>query len=195
SDLSHMLAMDAGGRRIFVTNIVDGTLSEIDPIRGALVRTIEVAPMIEGLTITPDGSQVWVGSNEARTVSVVDAGSGEILETFAGFGFPYRMAVTPDNRLAVLVDPASSEIRVVDVASRAELGRIAVSPDGVVESAEFPGSASPEGIAMGRDSRYAYVSLQGRNEAAAIDLTTLEIVTTYPTGVWPDGIGYSPHRR
>ncbi|MDH3734805.1 MAG: hypothetical protein OEU54_14855, partial [Gemmatimonadota bacterium] len=41
---SHMLAMDAGGRRIFVTNIVDGTLSEIDPIRGALVRTIEVAP-------------------------------------------------------------------------------------------------------------------------------------------------------
>jgi len=192
---SHMLTMDASGRRIFTTNIVDGTLSEIDPGGSRFVRTIEVAPMIEGLTITPDGSQVWVGSNEARTVSVVDAVSGEILETFVGFGFPYRMGVTPDNRLAVLVDPAKSEIRVVDVASREEIGRIAVPSDGVVGGAEFPGSASPEGIAMGRGSRYAYVSLQGRNEAAAIDLTTLEIVATYPTGTWPDGIGYSPHRR
>ena len=61
--------MDASGRRIFTTNIVDGTLSEIDPGGSRFVRTIEVAPMIEGLTITPDGSQIWVGSNEARTVS------------------------------------------------------------------------------------------------------------------------------
>lgn len=192
---SHMLTLDAAGRRIFTTNIVDGTLSEIDPQSSRFIRTIEVAPMIEGLTITPDGRQVWVGSNEARTVSVVDTGSGEVIETFEGFGFPYRMGVTPDNRLAVLVDPANSEIRVIDVASRRELGRIAVPSEGVAENAEFPGSASPEGIAMGRTSRYAFVSLQGRNEAAAIDLTTLEIVATYPTGIWPDGIGYSPYRR
>ena len=192
---SHMLAADALGRRIFTTNIRDGTISELDPVERIHVRTLHVAPIVEGLTVSPDGSQVWVGSNQARTVSVVDTGTGRVIDVLEGFGFPYRMAITPDGRTVVLVDPGNGEIRIVDTQTRDERHRIHVPGEGTVESAEFPGSASPEGIAMSRDGRHAYVSLQGRNQVAAIDVPTGTIVAIWDTGVWPDGIGFSPYAR
>ncbi len=192
---SHMLTADARGERIFTTNIRDGTISELDVVNRVHVRTLEVAPFVEGLTVSPDGRQVWVGSNREKTVSVVDVEAGRVVDVLDGFGFPYRMAITPDGATAVLADPANGEIRIVDTATRREIHRIRVSAEGLAESAEFPGSASPEGIAMSRDGRRAFVSLQGRNQVAALDLASGSIVTTWDTGVWPDGIGFAPPIR
>ncbi len=189
---SHMLAADARGARIFTTNIRDGTISELDVLKGVHVRVIEVAPVVEGLAVSPDGSQVWVGSNRDKTVSVVDVEAGHVVDVLEGFGFPYRMAITPDGATAVLADPANGEIRIVDTATRRELHRVLVPAEGLVGSTEFPGSASPEGIAMSRDGGRAFVSLQGRNQVAALDLASGSVVATWDTGVWPDGIGYSP---
>lgn len=192
---SHMLALTGDGRRVYVSNIVDGTITEIDLELGKPLRQVPIADFVEGITVNPDGALVWIGSNKDKTVSVFDPESGTIVATLDGFGFPYRMAVTPDSRTAVLSDPASGEIRIVDVATREERHRIVVPKDGVLPSAEIPGSPAPEGIALSRDNRMAYVSLQGMNQAAAIDLDSGSIVALFDTGGWPDGIGYSPLTR
>ncbi len=192
---AHMLAMTGDGRRVYVSNIVDGTITEIDLELGEPLRQVPIADFVEGITVNPDGALVWIGSNKDKTVSVFDPESGTIVATLDGFGFPYRMAVTPDSRTAVLSDPASGEIRIVDVATRKERHRIVVPKDGVLPSAEIPGSPAPEGIALSRDNRMAYVSLQGKNQAAAIDLDSGSIVALFDTGGWPDGIGYSPLTR
>jgi len=189
---SHMLAADARGERVFTTNIRDGTISELDLVNREHVRVLEVAPIVEGLTVSPDGSQVWVGSNQAKTVSVVDVAAGRVIDVLEGFGFPYRMAITPDGATAVLADPANGEIRIVDTATRREIHRVLVPAEGLAGSTEFPGSSSPEGIAMSRDGRWAFVSLQGRNQVAAVDVAAGSVVATWDTGVWPDGIGFSP---
>jgi DNA-binding beta-propeller fold protein YncE len=55
-----------------------------------------------------------------------------------------------------------------------------------------PGSASPEGVAVSRDGRWAFVTLQGRNRMVTIDLGKGTIVGWAATGNWSDGIGYSP---
>ena len=192
---SHMLAMTADGSRVYTTNVVDGTITEIDVRGGAPIRQVPIADFVEGIAVNPDGALVWIGSNKEKTVSVFDAESGSVIATLDGFGFPYRMAVTPDSRTAILSDPAAGEIRIVDVASREERHRVMVPRDEILPSAEIPGSPAPEGIALSRDNRMAYVSLQGRNQAAAIDLASGDIVALYPTGGWPDGIGYSPLTR
>jgi len=192
---SHMLAMDAKGERIYTTNIVEGSITEIDVAAREPVRTMEIAPYVEGIAVNPDGALLWIGSNQDKTVNVFDPELGKIVATLEGFGFPYRMAVTPDSRTAVLSDPASGEIRIIDVATRAERHRVVVPKEGVLDSAEIPDSPAPEGIALSRDNRLAYVSLQGKNQAAAVDLETGVITAVFPTGGWPDGIGYSPIRR
>lgn len=189
---SHMLASDPTGRRMFTTNIVDGTITEFDGVNRKRGRVMKVAPMVEGIAVSPDGKRAWVGSNANKAVYVVNTLSGATEATYADFGFPYRMAVMPNGKYALLCDPGKSQVRVIDALTLELIKIIPIGAEGAVVSSEFPGSASPEGLIITPDSRFAYVSLQGLNQVASIDLTTLEIVGRFQAGVWPDGIGYSP---
>lgn len=189
--LSHMLAVTPDGQHAFTTNVADGTLSELDLVTRAFRRTIRVAPSIEGLAVSPSGDEVWVGSNKAKTVSIVRTDSGIVADTIGGFGLPYRMAVTRDGNTAIVTDPAAATVRFFDTKTRAELGRVTFPADSLVATAEVPGSPCPEGIIVTPDSRTAFVTLQGRNRVVAIDVATRTVLATMPTGVWSDGIGYS----
>jgi len=189
---SHMLASSSDGTRMFTTNIVDGTITEFNGVSRTRGRVLEVAPMIEGIAMSSDGTRAWIGSNAERSVHVLDVDSGEIEATYTDFGFPYRMAVMPNGRFALLSDPGKGEVRVIDAQSLQHVTTIPISGENALPTAEIPGSSAPEGLIITPDSRYAYVSLQGLNQVAAIDLDFLEIVGRFDTGVWPDGIGYSP---
>ena len=188
---SHMQATTADGKRMFVSNVGDGTLSELDIAGRAYVRTLPLAPRVEGLAVTPRGELVFAGRPAARTVSVFDTRTGAIERTYEGFGFPYRMAVTNDGKLAFICDPPQSKIRVVDVATLAELAPIDVPLEGVQATAEFAGQAAPEGLIMGRDGRTFYVALQGSSRVAEVDIASRKITGYMSTGAAPDGIGQS----
>lgn len=189
---SHMLALTADGTRLYTSNVAAGSVTEQDvPARGAL-RTIAVAPAVEGIAVTPAGDEVWVGSNKRRTVSIIGVRGGVVTDTIGGFGMPYRLAITPDGRTAVITDPPRSEVRIVDVATRRPRATVAIPAEGVAATAEFAGSASPEGVAIARDGRTAYVALQGANRVAVIDLASGRLVKALAAGAGPDGIGYSP---
>ena len=108
---SHMLAASLSGEKMFTTNIVDGTVTELDGLSRTRGRVIEVAPRIEGIALSPDGDRAWIGSNANKSVYVLDVESGSIEKEFTDFGFPYRMAVSADNAIALLCDPGKSEIR------------------------------------------------------------------------------------
>lgn len=189
---SHMVALTADGARAWTANIADGTISGID-VRGSdSARVIRVGRQPEGIAVTPDGAQVWVGSNRDSVVMVIDTRSGIAIDTLRGFGMPYRIAVSPNARHVVISDPMKAEVRVVSATDRLARFTIAVPADSLVATAEVPGSPSPEGVAISRDSRWAFVTLQGRNRVITLDLERGRIVRYAPTGVWSDGVGYSP---
>ena len=189
---SHMVALTADGKRAFTANIADGTVSSIDITGRDSTATIRVGRQPEGITVTPDGRYVWVGSNQDSTVTVVDTRTRAAVDTLRGFGMPYRIAVSPDSRLVVISDPVKAEVRIVNAADRKTKFTIAVPKDSLVATAEVPGSPSPEGVAISRDSRWAFVTLQGRNRVITIDLGRGVITAYAPTGTWSDGIGFSP---
>ncbi len=189
---SHMLALPVAGDRVFTTNVRDGTVSSIPLTGDGETLSRFVAPIVEGIAVSPDGSRLWVGSNREGTVTILAGDELTALDTLSGFGFPYRMAVTPDGATAVISDPRKGEVRVVDAATFEERARIRFPGGQILESAEFEGSPSPEGLAIHPGSRLGFVTLQGRNEVAAIDLSSHEVLWTSPTGSWPDGIGVSP---
>jgi YVTN family beta-propeller protein len=192
SRASHMVAMSANGERLATANIADGTIALISVWTPEATRLVHVAAQPEGIAITPSGSAVWVGSNRDSVVLVVDADRGAVVDTLRGFGLPYRLAISPDARVAVITDPAKANVRIFDVASRRERFTIPIARDSLVPTAEIPGSPSPEGVTISRDSRWAFVTLQGRNRVATIDLERGAIVSTALTGTWSDGVGYSP---
>ncbi len=84
------------------------------------------------------------------------------------------------------------EVRAFDAASRRPRWTLVVPRDSLVATAEVPGSPSPEGVAISRDARWVFVTLQGRNRLATIDLAQGRIARLSPTGTWSDGVAYSP---
>lgn len=189
--VSHMLALAPSGERLFTTNVPDGTVSRVNLLTRQTEQVMPVAKFVEGIAVGADGKTVWVGSNGDSITVVINGMTGAVIDTLRGFGMPYRLGVSPDGRHAVIADPIRGEIRLFDAATRRQRHVIAVPKDSVVATAEVPGSPSPEGVAMSPDSRWAFVTLQGRNRVALVDLERGVIAGLAPTGVWSDGVAYS----
>ena len=191
---SHMLAIPANGRRIFTANVPEGSVSELDVESGRALRTLRVAPMTEGIAVTPDGSQIWVGSNEQGTVTVLDARTGQPLDTLASPGMPYRVSVSPDGRRAVVSNPQTSEVQIWDVATRQLLATVRIPADPARVKPNAGGSAGPVGGVVSPDGRTAYITLQGTDQVAIVDLDAARVTGFLETGEGPDGIGLAVRR-
>ncbi|MGB5303602.1 MAG: hypothetical protein WBP17_10655, partial [Gemmatimonadota bacterium] len=123
-DVSHMLAIPGSADLIYTSDIRDATVTEIEVARGASIRKFKVPVTPEAVGVTPDGSEVWVGSNDLGVVSVVDTESGEVTQALEGFGWPYRIVFSEDGETALLPDLRGNELRIVDVESRSDRARV-----------------------------------------------------------------------
>jgi len=176
---SHMLGLTADRSRIFTGNIGSNTVSELNVATGEPVRTFQVPAQPEAINVTPDGTEVWVGSNATGRVSVVNPRTGEVSTAAEGFGWPYRVCYTPDVRTVLMPDLRNEQLRFIDRASRAELGRI-----------DFTGGG-PQGIIITPDGRYAFLSLSTQARVAIIDIAARSVTGYLPAGETPDGVVYS----
>lgn len=190
---SHMVTVQRDGRRAWTSNIADGTVTEFDVDTRTAKRTFAVAANVEGISATPGGVQVWVGSNTAKSVTVVNGADAKILGTITGFGQPYRVGVSRTGRVALVSDPPSNRIWIYDVGTRKELAQIDLAGQTGVGSPAA--QAGPEGITFDPIADYAYVTLHGTNQVVAIDLRSRKVMGFGSVGAGPDGIGFSPYVR
>ncbi len=175
-----MLALVGDGSVVYTSNLRDDTISEMDVATGAMKRVINTPPQPEAIGVTPSGSEVWVGSNTDGTFTVIDAASGTTRGTIDGFGFPYRVLFTPDERLAIMPDYRGNQLRIVDRQTLEEMKRF-----------DFPGGG-PMGVTLSGDAKTLYLALNSVGQVVAIDLESLEEVRRYDVGATPDGIGWAP---
>ena len=196
---AHMVAARRDGRRAWTANIQDGTVTEYDLDTRRTGRTYPAAPMDEGIAVTPGGVQVWVGSNTARTVTVLDAEGGAPVDTLTGFGMPYRIGIARSGTVAIINDPVNNRIWLYEVDSRKQLAEIDLATvEGVkAPAAGAPGSAGagPEGVTFDPIANVAYVTLNRTNQVVAVDLRELKVIGFGAVGARPDGVAYSQYVR
>ncbi len=177
---SHMLAMIETGATIYTSNMGDNSVAELDVATARRLRTFAVPARPEALTVTRDGSEVWVGSNETGTVNVVNTRTGETERALDGLSWPYRILIAPDNALVLIPDLNQNVLRFVDRASRRELARL-----------DFAG-AGTQGITLNADATLAFLSLNREDRVAVIDLRSRQVIRHIGTGGGPDGIVFTP---
>jgi YVTN family beta-propeller protein len=183
---THMVVLVPDGRTAFTTNIVSGTVSEIDVPGRRQARVIPVGTQIEGIAVTPDGKEVWVGGRQTPRVYVIDTERDTVVAALDGFELPYRLAITPDGKTAVVTDPGSERIHLMDVATRTRRAVIQVPP---MDHAGPNGTAaSPQGVTISRDGKLAYVTLKAAGQVAVIDIAAAKIVRTITVGGGSDGV-------
>jgi DNA-binding beta-propeller fold protein YncE len=170
---SHMIAVPADKKLGYTANIVDNNVSEVDLVAGRFVRTFAVPPRPEGIAVTPDGSEVWVGSNQTGAVTVISTKSGQTTHTINGAAFPYRLGASPDGSTMAIVDATANKVHFADVASHAITGTISL--------------AEPRGVIIGPDNKTAYVTLGG-GSVEIVDIPALSVVRSIPVQASPDGV-------
>jgi YVTN family beta-propeller protein len=178
---SHMVAVTADGKRGFTSNIGAGSVTEVDIPGKATVRTIAVAPRVEGIAVTPDGGAVWAGSNTNGTVSIIDTKTGTIAETLSGFKLPYRLAMSHDGKTAIICDPQGDALHVADVAQRKVIWKL-------------EGIGSPRGVNIAPDGKSAFVTLAADDTMGVIDMEARKLTRKVKVEKSPDGVWYGPSR-
>lgn len=180
ADGSHMVAATADGTTLWTGDIGSNTITELDRATLARVRSIPAPAQPEAVNVTPDGGRVFAGSNATGLVTAFDTRDGSSVTVAEGFGWPYRMFLTPEAGQLIVPDLRGEVVRFFDGASYLELGRI-----------PFPGEA-PQGLTLHPDGRHLFLSLSAAGRVAVVDIAERRVVGYLPAGAGPDGVAYSP---
>jgi DNA-binding beta-propeller fold protein YncE len=196
----HMLVLGKDGQKIFTANRGSASVAVVSPSaagappgpgpgprrgpgggprggpggRGPVIIPVMQGP--EGIDITPDGTQVWVGCRGA--ISIIDAAGDRVVGTLElGSGPINRIKFTPDGKRALATQMMGGPLIVLDVESRREIKRIDTGGGG-------------SSILVVPDGSRAYIGMTGEDKVAIVDLGKLEVVSELRTGEGPDGMAW-----
>jgi DNA-binding beta-propeller fold protein YncE len=178
---SHTLAVTADARLAFTANQGEGSLSRLDLAnRRFLSKHVVGRGETEGIAVTPDGGEVWMGFPDMDAVLIVDGRTGAVRDTLTGFESPERLAMSADGRYAAITDFEGEVVQVADVRARRVLGPIA--------------GLGGAGVAkILPDNRTAVVLLLDERVLAVADLVTRRVVARHPLGgPRPDAAAWGP---
>ena len=123
----------------------DNALAVVDTGSGKVLSTIPVtAP--DGIAILPDGSKVYVSSNDSGTVAVVDTASRRVSATIAVGAQPQGLVATSDGKYVIVAVQGDGEASIIDTAT-----------DSVVAHAAI---GKPHSAALNPDGSLAFVASQ-----------------------------------
>jgi YVTN family beta-propeller protein len=174
---SHLVLPSPDERTFYVTNTVSGSVSIIDRASGQ-VRSIAIGNGAEGLTVSPDGGELWIARRGDNVVTIISTASGAIIDSLKVTGDgPQRIQFTPDGREVWTSNVRSNTLSVIDATSRQVVATVTVGK-------------GPAGIVFSPDGRRGYFALSGDNAIAVIDVAKRAMIGTLATGVEPDGIAW-----
>ena len=175
---THLVVPSPDEKRFYITNTVSGSLTVIDRATGE-TKSIPIGAGAEGITVSPDGKEVWVAWRNDSKISVVSTATDAVVEVFsAGGEGPQRVQFTPNGSQVWSSNVRSNTLTVFDAKTRKLVGAVAVG-------------AGPAGIVFSPDGKRGYFALSGAGQIAVIDVAARKVERTITTGTEPDGIAWS----
>lgn len=159
---------------LFVLNSGDASISVLDAATRTETRRIQVLREVHHLVVTPDGRELVVGDSGGNELLFIDPASGEIRRR-ERISNPYHMEYSPDGRYLVVASLRRDQIDIYDAATLTLLQRFR-QPD------------KPSHVAFSPDSRWAFVTLQGTGQVAAVDMESRTTAWVQDVGPEPAGI-------
>ena len=163
----------AGGIAI-VLNSGDATLSVLDMAHETELRRVPVLREPHHVALSPDGSDLLVGDAGANEMLFLDPRTGDIRRRVP-MADPYHLAFSPNGKWLTVTGLARNQVDLYDAATMALAKR-------------FPLSSMPSHVTYAPDSSMAYVTLQGTNRLAAIDIRQQTVTWTAEVGATPAGV-------
>ena len=134
------------------------------------LSTIEVGAEPEGILAHPNGKTVYVTSEVANLVHVVDLDSHAIAKNVVVGNRPRRFALTPDGQELWVTNELSGSVSVLDASTYDILATLEFLPKGF-----RPEEVTPVGITMTADGKTAIIGLGRANHIVFVDVASRAI--------------------
>jgi len=195
-------AVDPRMHRIFVANLLSGTVSVVDGRSGRVARTVRVGAQPAAMAIDAQTGRVFVADGVAHTISILNIHSGIVLRTVLvdPISFPTALVVARAQRLVLMVDDHGA-VLALDAATGARRYRtmVAGTPSAIaVDERRGLVVLTGTGTSLSRLSRdlhlfgHGQLSWAGENEADGVSILSARdgrLLTTYRGSVTePDGV-------
>lgn len=171
------LTLSVDGKLAFEPEREQDTLTVLDWQSGKTLKTIafEDGSKPHMLTLSPDGTRLWVQERDAFKLSVYDSKTLERVARIPVGKTPAVTEFTPSGRYTLTTHIGESFVKVLDAVTLKEVKTIEVGRNPVNAIFESGG-------------RYAYVTNWGSNTVSVIDVKSWEVVKTIDVGTNPFGI-------
>ncbi len=175
----HVIA-DKEGKRAFVSNSEDDTVTVVDLATESVVGTIPTGNFPHGMRMNPAGDVIYVANVESGSVSVLDPVELREIEQIAVGKAPVQVGFTPDGKRAFVSLRDDDSVAAIDPAARSVLERIAVG-DGPIQVYATP------------DNAFVLVANQGTEQepsdtVSVIEVATDRVIQTIRTGAGAHGV-------
>lgn len=173
---------------VYVTAEATDKLHVINTATNTIVQTVDTGDAPYGVTVSPDGTRVYVANNTSNTVSVFSASAtnGELTAlTTINAGDPRDVVVTPDGTRLYVANQGTNSVQVVDTATNSVVATVTV-PGGLTAF------NAPFDLALSPDGKRVYVA-NASGSVSVVDTATNAVIATPATGVSPRSVVVSPN--
>lgn len=128
----------------------------------------------------PDDQTLFVACNKSDEILAIDRATWSLVRRFPAGRAPYNLGITPDGRVLVASLKSAGQVQFFDAASGEALATVPST------------TTVTHGIAVSPDSRYAFVSVEGKGsepgKVDVYDLSTFALVGSAEVGQQAGGI-------
>jgi len=181
-DEPHEVTVTPDGRKAYVSNVKDRTLSVVDLKTYGVVATLrpEHADYPHGMAVMPEGSRLFLTSEGSHRLFVIDT-VRDVVErsiTTSQAG-SHLIALTRAGHRGWVSNRGSDSVSMFDLPAMRVLKTIKVGP-------------GPEGIAASANGRWVVVALQKAGQVAILDASKGQVITRLPAGQVPIRVACAP---
>ncbi|MGH7117565.1 MAG: YncE family protein [Acetobacteraceae bacterium] len=157
-----------------VMNSIGASVSIIDIKTEKQLREVPLLREPHHWTLSPDGTELWVGDASGNTLFALSPATGSLLGHRV-LADPYQLWVSPDGRRLVVNALRLNHVDVYDAATLSLTHR-------------FHEYSMPSHLAYSPDASMVYSTLQGSGDVVAIDLVHDKVSWRVHVGLAPAGI-------
>jgi DNA-binding beta-propeller fold protein YncE len=183
SDKTHFFAMTPDEKRIFTSNVSDGTVSVLDIPGGKLIGTVDARPSNQRMTVSPDGRWFVTSLWQSGRIAVYRTQDQQLDFDIAIDGSPFVARFSPDGRSLYNMGmpprgsgPGGIRVWRIDVATRQI---VATSTDDL--------GSGTGGIQVNPVNGLLYLTAYS-GQVSVLDPATLKLVRQFPAADTPDGL-------
>lgn len=189
-DFSHLLVHHPFKPLIYVTNINSGSVSVFDIELDKVIKIIPCSQRVEGIDITPDGSEIWVTNIKENFISVINTETYKTTARINTGKEPLRIKFSNDGKKCLVSNAGDGTISLYDSKTKKLISSISIPGKKNIIQKVLYRTPRPVGILIHPNGLYAFVSNLNAGRVEVIDMRKFTLVSSIKVGDMPDGLTF-----